>query len=200
MLPATPGAVVRPTAGQCGHGVSPLPASDWLLRCGPRLLLPAARREPMGGCAARWEDGGRRQQRGPGRSVPAPHAAGSVRVARQVPRGVAAARREGAGAGGGGRSRLREGLGAAGAALESRGSREGEREVLARACCVAGASRYCSRTESCGISVCAQCTVSRSGILEAGARKEALRLEKTFKIMKSNRFCFQPLVRSCRER
>lgn len=58
------------------------------------------------GRAGRWEDGGR-QQRRPGRSVPAPRSAGSLRVPRQVPRRVAAARREGAGEGGGvGRSRF----------------------------------------------------------------------------------------------
>lgn len=59
VLPATPGAVVHPTAGQCGRGISPLPVSDWLFPCGPRLLLPPARREPMGAArgGARWAMG-----------------------------------------------------------------------------------------------------------------------------------------------
>lgn len=129
MLPAAPGAMVQPNAGQCGRGVSPLPASDWLLRYRPRFLLPAAQREPMGvpRRGGRWEDGGR-QQRWPGRSVPAPRSAGSLRVARQVPRGVEAARREGAGGGGAvsGGAASGEGLGG-GRARAGVPGREGER-------------------------------------------------------------------------
>lgn len=57
--PPPPGAVAQPTAGQCKRDISSLPAPDWLFPCGPRLLLPAARREPMGAArgGARWAMG-----------------------------------------------------------------------------------------------------------------------------------------------
>lgn len=66
-----------------------LPLSDWLF---PRRAATAA----YAGRGGWWEDGGQQQQRQrAGRCLQAPRAAGGLRVARQVPGGAEAARREG---------------------------------------------------------------------------------------------------------
>lgn len=164
ILPVTPGTVVQPTAGQCGRGISPLPASDWLsLRTAappPRLTEGA-----NGGCAPRGAVGDGKMAAGSsgGPGAPCRHHAqlGACESRAKYregwrPRAV----KVGGGWEGVGRSRCYEGAGGGRPGLRwspaaPRGG-EGEKEAVGLACCAA-------ELRDLGICVCAQCTTRCSG-------------------------------------